>query len=305
MTHPIANQTLPELSLEDILAFASQEKFDCVEIMCWPAGGGGKRRYAGVTHIDVSELGVKEIQRIKDMQKHYKVTISGLGYYPNPLTPDKVEADIYVKHIKKVITASAKLGIGVMNTFIGRDPAKSIEDNWKPFEKTWKPIIKYAEAQKVKIGIENCPMLFSLDEWPGGKNLAISPEIWRKMFASIPSKNFGLNHDLSHLLWLGIDHIRAIHEFGDEFVHVHIKDTRINPEKVYERGIMTLKWHDPKIPGLGDIDWVEFCKTLRMSSIKVAYALRLKHRAFEENLESRKEAVRQSKRHIDLATTKA
>jgi sugar phosphate isomerase/epimerase len=296
---------LPELSLEDVLAFASQEGFDCLEVMCWPTGGGDKRRYAGVTHIDVENLNAKEIQRIKDMQNHYKVSISGLGYYPNPLTPNKAEADVYVKHIKKVIAASAKLGIGVMNTFIGRDQTKSIEDNWKPFEKTWKPIIKFAEKQNVKIGIENCPMLFSLDEWPGGKNLAISPEVWRKMFASIPSKHFGLNYDPSHLLWQGIDHIRAIHDFHDKFVHVHIKDTRINPDKVYERGIMSLKWHDPKIPGLGDIDWVEFCKALKDVDYKGFVCIEVEDRAFEDSLESRKEAVRQSKRHIDLASTKA
>lgn len=296
---------LPELSLEDVLAFASQEGFGCIEIMCWPAGGKDKRRYAGVTHIDVDKLDAKQIQRIKDMQKHYKVSISGLGYYPNPLTPNKAEADVYVKHIKKVIAASAKLGISVMNTFIGRDQHKSIEDNWKPFEKTWKPIIKFAESQKVKIGIENCPMLFSLDEWPGGKNLAISPEVWRRMFASIPSKNFGLNYDPSHLLWQGIDHIRAIHDFSDKFVHVHIKDTRINPEKVYECGIMGLKWHDPKIPGLGDIDWVEFSKALKEVDYKGDVCIEVEDKAFEENLESRKEAVRQSKRHIDLAMTKA
>jgi sugar phosphate isomerase/epimerase len=296
---------LPDLSLEEVLAFASQEGFDCLEVMCWPTGGTDKRRYAGITHIDVDTLDAKEIQRIKEMQKHYNVAISGLGYYPNPLTPNKAEADVYVKHIKKVIAASNKLGISVMNTFIGRDQTKSIEDNWKAFEKTWKPMIKFAEKQNVKVGIENCPMLFSLDEWPGGRNLAISPDVWRKMFSSIPSKHFGLNYDPSHLLWQGIDHIRAIHEFSDKFVHVHIKDTRINPERVYERGILGLKWHDPKIPGLGDIDWPQFCATLKQVGYKGAACIEVEDKAFEDGLEGRKAAIRESKRHIDLAMTKA
>ncbi len=295
---------LPDLTLEEVLTFAAAEGFDCAEVMCWPAGGGDTRRYAGVTHIDVDALDDGEVARIKGLTKTHGVEISGLGYYPNPLVADAAERDMYVSHIKKVIAASAKLGVNVMNTFIGRDPEKSVEDNWPLFEEVWPPIVRYAEEQGVKVGIENCPMLFSLDEWPGGKNLAISPEIWRRMFDAIPSRHFGLNFDPSHLHWLGIDHVRAMHEFSDRFVHTHIKDEKIDKTLLYERGLMGLKWHDPKIPGLGDIDWKEFCEVL----IEVGYdgytCIEVEDRAFEESLEGRKRAIREAKRHIDLARTK-
>ena len=295
---------LPDLTLEEVLAFAAEEGFDCVEVMCWPAGGGDTRRYAGVTHIDVDALDDGEVMRIKGLTKTHGVEISGLGYYPNPLVADAAERDMYVGHIKKVIAASAKLGVDVMNTFIGRDPEKSIEDNWPLFEEVWPPIVRYAEEQGVSVGIENCPMLFSLDEWPGGKNLAISPEIWRRMFDAIPSEHFGLNFDPSHLHWLGIDHVRAMREFSDRFVHTHIKDEKIDKTRLYERGVMGLKWHDPKIPGLGDIDWKEFCEVL----VEIGYdgytCIEVEDRAFEESLEGRKRAIREAKRHIDLARTK-
>ena len=295
---------LPDLSLEKVLAFAAEEGFDCVEVMCWPAGGGDTRRYAGTTHIDVDALDDAEVKRIKNLTNEHGVAISGLGYYPNPLVPDAVEREVYTEHIKKVIAAAATLEVNVMNTFVGRDPAKSIEANWPLFEEVWPPIIHYAEEQGVRVGIENCPMLFSLDEWPGGKNLAISPEVWRKMFEAIPSEHFGLNFDPSHLLWQGIDHVKAMYEFSGRFVHVHIKDEKIDKTLLYERGVMGLKWHAPKIPGLGDIDWHEYCRTLDEVGYDGYTCIEVEDRAFEDSLEGRKQAIRESKRHIDLVRSK-
>ncbi len=295
---------LPDLSLEEVLAFAAEEGFSCVEVMCWPTDASDQRRYAGVTHIDVDQLADAEVERIKGLQTQYQVKISGLGYYPNPLAPNEAEREVYIEHIHKVIAASARLEIGIMNTFIGRDPAKSVKDNWPMFEQVWTPIITYAESQNVRVGIENCPMLFSLDEWPGGKNLAISPEVWRRMFEAIPSDHFGLNFDPSHLLWQGIDHIRAIYEYYDKFVHVHIKDEKINEELMFQRGILGLKWHDPKIPGLGSIDWTEFCQALRDVGYEGYSCIEVEDRAFEDSLEGRMQAIRESKRHIDLANSK-
>ena len=292
---------LPELSLEEVLAFAVEEGFDCVEVMCWPSVSSDHRRYAGVTHIDVENLIDADVERISALRKASGVEISGLGYYPNPLTADEAERKVYLGHIRKVIAAAARLEIGVMNTFVGRDPKKSIEDNWPAFERLWPLLVRYAEEQGVRIGIENCPMLFSLDEWPGGKNLAISPEIWRRMFEAIPSPNFGLNLDPSHLVWQGIDHLRAIHEFSDRLVHIHIKDEKIDREKLYCRGNLGLKWHDPKIPGLGDIDWAAFIGALRAVGYRGAACIEVEDRAFEDGLEERKQALRESKRHIDLA----
>jgi sugar phosphate isomerase/epimerase len=289
---------LPDLSLEEVFKFASENRFDCVELMCWPAGKA-ERRYAGVTHVDVHDFKKANAGKVLDLAKKYKVNISGLGYYPNPLTPDEKEREMYVEHIKKVIEASALLGVNVMNTFIGRDPARGIEDQWGEFEKVWKPLIGFAEEQGVKVGIENCPMLFSLDEWPGGKNLAISPEVWRRMFASIPSKNFGLNLDPSHLIWQHIDYVRCIYEFKDRLVHMHAKDEKIMGDDLYERGIMGLKWHIPKLPGLGDVNWGKFFSALTDVGYRGPVCIEVEDRAYEDSLESRKRAVQQSGRYLE------
>ncbi len=289
---------LPDFSLEDVLKFARDKGFTCVEVMCWPVGKA-ERRYAGVTHIDVTNFTPDDASRIKSLVAQYGVQISGLGYYPNPLTPDAAERETYVEHIKKVIAASAMLGVNITNTFVGRDPARSIEDQWGDFESVWKPIIAFAESQNVRVGIENCPMLFSLDEWPGGKNLAISPEVWRRMFASIPSDNFGLNYDPSHLIWQHIDYVRAIHEFGHKFVHVHAKDEKVNPDLIYERGIMGLKWHTPKLPGLGSVDWGKFFSALTDVKYTGAVCIEVEDRAYEDTLADRERSLTQSKRYLE------
>ena len=246
---------LPELSGKEVMQFAAESGYECVEVMCWPKGKA-ERRYAGVTHIDVNDLTASDVKEIQAFNKDHNVFISGLGYYPNPLTPDHAEAQVYIDHIRKVIDAAVKLEIGVVNSFIGRDWKTSVDENWPRFLEVWKPLIKYAEERNIRIGIENCPMAFSNDEWPGGKNLASTPAIWRRMFNDIPSDNFGLNFDPSHLVWQKIDISKAIREFAGKFVHVHAKDARVDQHRLDEVGIMgtPLQFHTPKLPGLGDVN---------------------------------------------------
>lgn len=288
---------LPDWTLEENLKFAAEEGFDSLEVMCWPAGKA-ERRYAGVTHIDVSNFTQADAERIKGLLRKYGVRISSLGYYPNPLTPDLDERAMYVGHIRKLIAASAMPDVKIVTTFVGRDPARSIEDQWGEFEETWKPLIAFAEQQDVLVGIENCPMLFSLDEWPGGKNLAISPEVWHRMFATIPSAQWGLNFDPSHLVFQQIDYLRALREFGNRLVHVHAKDTRVDPDLLYERGILGLKWHKPKLPGLGDVDWGAFFSVLNDVGYTGDVAIEVEDRAYEGSHENQIRALQQSKRYL-------
>jgi sugar phosphate isomerase/epimerase len=288
---------LPELKLEEILSFAATEGFGCVELMCWPVGKA-ERRYAGVTHLDVTSFGEREAARTRELAEKYGVRISSLGYYPNPLCADPNERENYSQHLRQVIKASASLGIGVITTFIGRDHVKSVEENWKLFESVWKPLISFAADHDVKVGIENCPMLFSGDEWPGGKNLAISPDIWRRMFDAIPSKHFGLNFDPSHLVWQRIDYVRALHEFKDRIVHVHAKDDKTVSDRLYDRGILGLGWHIPKLPGLGDVQWNQFFSALTDIEYRGPVCVEIEDRAYEYSLEGRQKALRQSRQYL-------
>jgi sugar phosphate isomerase/epimerase len=293
---------LHDLSLDEVIAFAAGEGFGCVELMCWPPGKAD-RRYAGVTHIDVTQLNDETVGRTQDLLKKHGICISGLGYYPNPLDPDEGHRQAVVAHLKRVIEGAARLGVGVVNTFIGRDLARSVEDNWPLFRALWPGIVRHAETHKVRIGLENCPMLFSGDEWPGGKNLAISPATWREIFREIPSANLGLNFDPSHLLWLHIDAARCIREFASRIVHVHAKDTRIDADKLYEQGILGLGWQTPKIPGLGDVAWGPFFSALTDTGYNGPVCIEVEDRAFESTLDDRKRSLRQSRRFLEQYVT--
>lgn len=290
---------LPDLSLEEVAAFAAQAQFACVELMCWPKGKA-ERRYAGVTHVDVDGFSKGAAEAVKETMAKAGVAVSGLGYYPNPLAPDKDEARTYVNHIKKVILAAEKLGVGVVNTFIGRDWTRSVDDNWPRFLKTWTPLIAFAADHGIKIGIENCPMSFSKDEWPGGKNLATSPAIWRRMFNDIPSANFGLNFDPSHMIWQRMDYLNPLREFSSRLFHVHAKDARIDVDRLNEVGILAypLAYHTPKLPGLGDVDWGRFFSVLSDTGYQGPVCIEVEDRAYEGSVELRKGSLVQSGRYL-------
>jgi len=286
---------LPDLAPEEVLAFAAAEGFGCVELMCWPRGKAD-RRYAGVTHLDVEGFTEADARRVGDLCAGAGVRISGLGYYPNPLTPDEAEARVAVEHLGKVIRAAARLGVGVVNTFVGRDWTKSVEANWPRFLATWRPLVADAESCGVRLAIENCPMLFTGDEWPGGKNLATSPAIWRRMFADIPGDHFGLNFDPSHLVWQRMDYLRPLREFAGRIFHVHAKDVRIDPDRLDDVGILAHPndYHRPKLPGLGDVDWGRFCSVLGDVGYDGPVCIEVEDRAYEGTIERRKAALRQS-----------
>ncbi len=291
---------LAESSFEEVIEFAAKHKFACVEIMCWPSDNTDKRRYAGVTHINVEDLTDKEIKQIHKILKKNEIFISGLGYYPNPLDPDPEKSEFYIEHIKKVIRAAAKLEIPVMNTFIGRNPFKNVAENLQLFEYHWKPIVKVAEECNVKIGIENCPMLFTNDEWPGGKNLASTPAIWDRMFEIIPSPILGLNYDPSHLIWQMMDEVQPIYDYKDRLHHIHLKDAKVFKDKLNRVGIMAypLEYHSPKLPGLGDVRWREFFSALTTVRYKGAVCIEVEDKAYEGSKEDIQTAILTSRNYL-------
>ena len=289
---------LPDRTLGLVLNFASREGFDCVEAMCWPPGKA-ERRYAGVTHIDVVGFNKSDATRVKALCADLGVSISALGYYPNPLSADLAEAKVYTEHLKKVIKAASLLSVGVVNTFAGRDHTKSIDDNWPRFLKTWGPLLKFAADHNIKIGIENCPMSFSKDEWPGGKNLAVSPAVWRRMYQDLPDANFGLNFDPSHFILQHMDYLAPLREFKDRLFHVHAKDVRIDIERRNQVGVFAHPnlFHTPKLPGMGDVDWNKFFSVLT-EVYSGPVCVEVEDRAFEGSLEARENSLRQSRNYL-------
>jgi len=286
---------LPDLTLAEVAEFAAQAGFQCVELMCWPVSKA-ERRYAGVTHVDVSDLDEAAAAAVRRVVSDAGIEISALGYYPNPLTPNADDSARFIEHLRKVIAAAAGLGIGRMNTFVGRDASRTIDQNWPRLLDVWGPLVEFAEQHQVRIGIENCPMLYTNDEWPGGHNLAYCPAVWRRMFRDLPSPCFGLNYDPSHLVWQQIDPVAPLREFADRLVHVHAKDVRVDRERLNQVGILAtpLEYHTPKLPGLGEIDWGEFFSVLGDAGYRGPVCIEVEDRAYEASLDSRKAALRQS-----------
>lgn len=282
----LMSAALPNLSLAELADWASGNGFEMLELACWPVSKA-ERRYAGVTHIDVTDLTPAKAKDILGLMEKHQLQISSLGYYPNPLHPDASHRTMVIDHLKKVVIAAGMLNVPIVGTFVGRDKNKTIEDNFIDFEKVWPPIVKFAAEHGVKIAIENCPMIFSNDEWPGGNNLAATPSIWRRMWEIIPDANFGLNLDPSHLIWQMIDYVRVIYEFGPRIFHVHAKDLRIDREQLYQRGVLSLGmgWEIPRLPGLGDVNWAQFISALY--GVGYDYVISIEHedRAFEKTEE--------------------
>lgn len=278
----LMSAAFPSMSLQELAAWASENGFQMLELACWPVGEK-ERRYAGVTHVDVTTLTPGRANEIRAMLQRFGLEISSLGYYPNPLDPDPARREHVIDHLRKVILAAEMLGVSVVGTFVGRDWRKPVEENLTMFAEVWPPIVRFAAEHNVRIAIENCPMLFSNDEWPGGKNLAYSPAIWRRMFEIIPDSNFGLNYDPSHLVWQFIDYVRPIYEFRDRIFHVHAKDMRVDKEMLYEDGILGLgmRWQIPRLPGLGEIDWARVISALYAVGYDYVVSVEHEDRAFE------------------------
>ncbi|WP_018619502.1 sugar phosphate isomerase/epimerase family protein [Spirosoma luteum] len=293
---------LADYDLNGVLKFASEHSFKCVEVMCWPTSNADSRRYAGVTHIDVDNL---DVEQIHDLTNLYGVSISGLGYYPNPLDPNPEQAEFYREHLKKVIRAAAKLArpgnpAPVVTTFIGRNPSLSITDNLKQYAEHWPGIVNVAEECNVKIGIENCPMWFTDDEWPGGKNLATTPAIWDRMFEIIPSPILGLNYDPSHLIWQMMDEVKPIYDYRDRLHHIHLKDVKLYRDKLNRVGIMAnpLEYHSPKLPGLGDVRWRDFFAALTDVRYRGPVCIEVEDKAFEGSPDDVKTAILTARNYL-------
>ncbi|MEM1483500.1 sugar phosphate isomerase/epimerase family protein [Oscillospiraceae bacterium PP1C4] len=295
----LVSAILPNYSFEEMIDYAASVGFQCVEVCCWPKGKAA-RRYAGITHIDTEGLTAEKMDYYLNYAKERGIEISSLGYYPNPLDANKEASDVAANHLMRLIDVAAQMGVKMVTTFIGKDKTKTVEENLELFKEVWTPIIRYAEEKKVRVAIENCPMLYTKDEWPGGNNLASTPYIWRKMFELIPSDYFGLNYDPSHPYLIQADYVKPLYEFKDKIFHVHFKDIQIYQDKLDEYGVFSYPalWHSPKLPGLGGVDFGAFCSALNDIRYTGHACIEVEDRAFEACADDVKSGIEQSYRYM-------
>lgn len=293
---------LDQSNYEEMIDIASELGFECVEVACWPQGKA-ERRYAGVSHIDAERVLEDDTyaKHMIDYATAKKIEISSLAYYPNTMDADMEKRSAAVNHLKVLIRASAKLGVNMVTTFIGRDPTKTVEENLELVKEIWPSILEEAEKNGVKVAIENCPMLFGADQWPGGQNLMTTPANWRRVFEILPSENLGINYDSSHFVWQMIDYIRPIYEFKDKIFHVHYKDIKVYPDKLQQVGIMgyPLDFMSPKLPGYGDVDWGKYVSALTDIGYDGYTCIEVEDKYFEGSQEKVLDSLRLSKRYMD------
>ena len=296
----VITSMLQDYDLEQTIDFASKAGFRCMEVACWPRGKA-ERRYAGVSHLDVANMDEAEAERIRSVCREKGVEISALAYYPNTMDPDPEKRAAAIAHLEKVIDASAMLGVNMVTTFIGRDQNKTVEENMALFRQIWPGIIRKAEEKNVKVAIENCPMLFGPDQWPGGQNLFTSPVLWKEMFAIIDSPCFGINYDPSHFVWQMMDYIQPIYDFRDKIFHVHVKDIKLYKQKLAACGTMAypLDYMSPKIPGLGDVDWSKYISALTDIGYDGYVCLEIEDRSFEKSQQDVLNSLILSKRYME------
>lgn len=272
----------PDTPLTEVADWTASVGMEALEIACWPAAGGDARRYAGTSHIDVDGLGDGEATEITGALTDKGITVSGLGYYPNPLHADAAHRDEVLGHLRKVIAAAAKMKVPVVNTFLGGDRTLNVDENWTRAQTIFPDLVAHARDSGVTLAFENCPMIFSHDEWPGGHNIAYSPKIWRRIFEEW-GDDVGMNYDPSHLVWQMIDQTRFIGEFGSRMVHAHAKDVMIDRDGLYENGVMSvgMGWQIPRMPGLGDVNWREIFSALYRAGYDGPMIIEHEDRAFE------------------------
>jgi sugar phosphate isomerase/epimerase len=251
----------PDTPLTEVADWAAGNGFQALEVACWPRGDGAARRYAGVSHIDVAGLSDAQAKELVDDLAGRGIQISGLGYYPNPLHPDPAMRTEAVDHLRVLIAGAARMGVPVVNTFVGADATRPLRDNIEAARRVLPDLVAYARDHGVKLAIENCPMIFSQDEWPGGHNLFYAPATWREIF----------------------DIERVVREFGSRLHHVHAKDLQIDREGLYEHGIMSagIGWQVPRLPGLGEVRWDRFLAALYAAGYDGCVVIEHEDRGFE------------------------
>lgn len=295
----LVSSILEDCSFEEMIDIASQMGLECVEVACWPKAKA-ERRYAGVSHIDVCGMDEARAEKIISYCREKKVEISSLAFYPNTMDGNLEKRKANIEHLYKVIDASSFLGVNMVTTFIGRDQSKNVEENLELVKEIWPPVIRYAESKKVKVAIENCPMLFDSSQWPGGQNLMTTPVIWKKIFEILDSEYIGINYDPSHFVWQMMDYIEPIYEFKNKIFHVHYKDIKLYPEKLKKCGTMAypLEYMSPKLPGLGDVDWGKYVSALTDIGYDGYTCIEVEDRSFEGSKEKILDSIRISQKYL-------
>jgi sugar phosphate isomerase/epimerase len=233
-----------------------------------------------------------------------KIEIAALTYCRNFLSEDEELAALHKNELFNRVRMAGELGIPVVVTSTGIS-ASAKGDHYDGYDairskpeyslekvvSLFHDCLELAEEKNVKIAFENCPLM---------GNIAISPDLWRKLFERLDSPNVGLAYDPSHLLWQFIDPYLPIKEFGHKIFHVHAKDTEINHEQLKRAGVLSdFSWWRYRLPGLGDLNWTKFISELTEVGYTGAISVEHEDPVWGGDLSKTKQGIVISKQYLE------
>ncbi len=293
---------LPQVSFEQLVAWAGQEGFDAVELAAWPVASQ-RDHVAG--HLDVARLTEDGAAEARHVLAEHGLSVSAMAYYDNNLHPDRSQRARRQAHLRTVIDAAGMLEVPLVGTFVGAWPGPPA-DVLHAAGELFREVTAYAADRGVRLMIENCPME-NWVQWGLPGNYAYSPELWDALFEEVP-EHLGLNFDPSHLYWLEIDYLRAARDYASKIYHVHAKDAELLPEGRYRFGVLGEQlggnpwrsgWWRYRMPGKGGVDWGAFVGTLRDAGYDGAVSIEHEDPEYEGTEEKVKEGLRIGRRHLD------
>jgi DNA-(apurinic or apyrimidinic site) lyase len=294
LTVPLGNE-----SLEDALAYLSEQDVDAIELGC-----GG---FPGDDHLPRAEyLDDDQAQdRLDALLSEYDLRISALATHNNPLHPDSETATRADTELREAIELAAQLDVDTVTCFSGlpaggpddqvpnwitapwpSEHAEALEYQWQVATDYWADLGAHAADSGVDVAIEMHPNM-----------LVYEPHGMIRLREATHDR-IGANLDPSHLYWQGIDATEAIRFLGerDAIHHVHAKDTRVYEANADTKGVLdTTPYTDEQERswlfrsvgyGHGEDHWRDVVSTLRM----VGYddALSIEH---EDSLTSSREGL--------------
>lgn len=231
---------------ETALGFAAEAGLECVEVQARPGSA-----------LDEARREPGGVERIREVLERYGVRVCGFLFTLNYLAPGE-EGEQARAYLREMIDLAAALGVPAVSTTTGRLRDADFRTNLERYVRVWRPIVRYAAEQGVRIVHENCP-----HDPCSSPNLALNPVWWNALFEALPADNLGLEYDPSHLIWQGVDCLEAIRATGPKIFSVHAKDCEVDRRKLAQVGYLGDGWWQYRIPGAGEVDWVKVFLRLR------------------------------------------
>jgi sugar phosphate isomerase/epimerase len=283
----------------EIASWSGKAGYDVLSIASWPppeksaSQRTGEDAFVAAHCGDLATFNESRASEMKGAMESAGVKPYSMAFFENMSTANADARKALHKTFGQICKIGAMIGAKYIGTFPGRNENMSEEDALRFFIKEIGPgLQKTAADSGLKVYFENCIMEGLLGK--KGRvvgNVAYCPANWRRIFDALDG--WYMNPDPSHMVWQGIDYVRAIEEFADRVVEVHAKDGYVlqpwrrpaetkdmeplpfKPEN-YQTGIVRddhpvwdwgagLYYHADA--GLGDVDWGKVTKAMRETEI--------------------------------------